>query len=190
MMDEMIFRRAQPGDAPAIARLHALSWRTTYRGILRDEFLDGPLLENRLSLWGERLKDATAENCLILVGEHAGHIQAFACAFLDADPDWGTLLDNLHVVPRLKGGGLGRKLMSQVAEWVLRQESGPKMHLWAYADNMAARHFYERLGGMNTAFVAEDAPDGTTVNAVRYSWPDVSLLTQDLRGAMRIRHGI
>jgi GNAT superfamily N-acetyltransferase len=179
MLAEMIFRRAQPGDASAIARLHALSWRTTYRGILRDEFLDGPLLENRLNLWGGRLKDATAETQLILVGEQAGDIQAFACAFLDADPDWGTLLDNLHVAPKLKGGGLGRRLMSQVAEWVLRQESSRKLHLWAYADNVAARHFYERLGGMNTAYVAEDAPDGTTVNAVRYSWQDVSLLMQN-----------
>jgi hypothetical protein len=44
---------------------------------------------------------------------------------------------------------------------------------------VAARHFYERLGGMNTAYVAEDAPDGTTVNAVRYSWQDVSLLMQN-----------
>src|SRR3974377_2019917 len=117
MFDWMTCRRPTAGDASAIAQLHALSWRTTYRGILRDEFLDGPLLANRLELWGERLQDATAENQLILVGERAGDIQAFACAFLDADPDWGTLLDNLHVVPNLKGGGLGRRLMSQVAEW-------------------------------------------------------------------------
>ena len=176
MFDGMIFRRAESCDAAAIARLHALSWRTTYRGILRDEFLDGPVWENRLNLWSERLQDPNAENQLILVGERAGDIQAFACAFLDADPDWGTLLDNLHVVPYLKGGGLGRKLMSQVAEWVLRQKSSPRMHLWAYADNVAARHFYERLGGINTAYVAEEAPDGSTVDAVRYSWQDVSSL--------------
>jgi GNAT superfamily N-acetyltransferase len=180
MPGDMIFRRAQSADAPAIATLHALSWRTTYRGILRDEFLDGPLLENRLNLWGSRLKDAARKDQLIMVGERAGDIQAFACAFLDADPDWGTLLDNLHVVPNLKGGGLGRKLMSQVAEWVLQQESSPRLHLWAYADNTAARHFYERLGGMNTAFVAEDAPDGTTINAVRYSWRDVTSLVAHL----------
>jgi len=29
----------------------------------------------------------------------------FACAYLDADPEWGTLVDNLHVVPGLKGKG-------------------------------------------------------------------------------------
>jgi GNAT superfamily N-acetyltransferase len=116
-----------------------------------------------------------------LVGEQAGEIQAFACAFLDADPEWGTLLDNLHVVPNLKGTGLGRELMCEVAQRVLRRGSRPLMHLWAYEQNVAARRFYERLGGINTACVAEEAPDGTTVNAVRYSWQDVTLLTRNPR---------
>jgi hypothetical protein len=34
-------REANAGDAAAIARLHVESWRATYRGILRDEYLDG-----------------------------------------------------------------------------------------------------------------------------------------------------
>ena len=172
-----MFRSARPADAPAIAYLHALSWRTTYRGILRDDFLDGPLLENRRALWDARLNEACPEDQLILVREQAGEIQAFACAFLDADPEWGTLLDNLHVAPPLKGNGLGRMLMSEVAQRVLRHPSGPKLHLWAYEQNVAAQRFYERLGGINTACQAEEAPDGSRVNAVRYCWRDVSSLT-------------
>jgi GNAT superfamily N-acetyltransferase len=175
----MIIRGAAPADAPAIAQLHALSWQTTYRGILRAEFLDGPLLENRRHLWGARLNDARQVGQMILVGEQAGEIQAFACAFLDTDPEWGSLLDNLHVVPNLKGRGMGRKLMSAVAERVLLHGSQPLLHLWAYEQNAAARLFYERLGGVNTACVAEEAPDGTLVNAIRYCWQDVSSLIRN-----------
>jgi len=172
-----MFRSARPADAPAIANLHALSWRTTYRGILRDDFLDGPLLENRRTLWDARLNDAAREGQLILVSEREGGIQAFACAFFDADPEWGTLLDNLHVVPRLKGTGLGRMLMSEVAQRILRHPSNPKLHLWAYEKNAAALRFYERLGGIKTACQAEEAPDGSQVMAVRYCWQDVASLT-------------
>ena len=43
----MTIRAARPDDAPAVAMLHANSWRSAYRGILRDEFLDGALDENR-----------------------------------------------------------------------------------------------------------------------------------------------
>ena len=35
-----LVRQAEIGDAAAIARVHVASWRTTYRGLLPDEFLD------------------------------------------------------------------------------------------------------------------------------------------------------
>jgi len=34
-----MLRLAQVSDERAVARLHADSWRTAYRGILRDDFL-------------------------------------------------------------------------------------------------------------------------------------------------------
>jgi len=37
----MNFRRAAACDADRIAQLHAESWRRAYRGMMRDEFLDG-----------------------------------------------------------------------------------------------------------------------------------------------------
>jgi GNAT superfamily N-acetyltransferase len=107
-------RRARAADEPAIARLHADSWRAAYRGILGDDFLDNTVVANRRELWRTRFSEIDREDQLILVGEEHGEIQAFACAFLDADPEWGTLLDNLHVLPGLKGRGLGRQLISAV----------------------------------------------------------------------------
>jgi GNAT superfamily N-acetyltransferase len=170
----MTIRAARPGDAPAIAMLHANSWRSAYRGILRDEFLDGALDGNRRALWNSRLCDETQENQFILVDEEDGEIRGFACAFIDADPDWGALLDNLHVVPELRGQGLGRRLISVIAAEVLQNGSKPMLHLWAYEKNLAARRFYERLGGVATACEEEPALDGTRVNVVRYFWNQLS----------------
>ncbi|HEY2465704.1 MAG TPA: hypothetical protein VGI32_16715, partial [Steroidobacteraceae bacterium] len=98
----MAIRTAELADADAIARLHAHSWQTAYRGILSDDFLQGPLPENRRVLWRSRLSNAEGADQFILVDEHEGAIRVFACAFLEADPEWGCLLDNLHVVPDLK----------------------------------------------------------------------------------------
>ena len=42
-------------DAAAIATLHAESWRTAYRGLVPDAFLDGPVVEDRMHLWRKRL---------------------------------------------------------------------------------------------------------------------------------------
>ena len=56
-----------------------------------------------------------------------------------------------------------------------------RLHLWAYEQNLSARRFYERLGGVITLRHAELALDGTEVNAVRYCWSDLSGLA--VRGA-------
>jgi GNAT superfamily N-acetyltransferase len=182
---ECTLRRAQPADEAAIARLHADSWRTAYRGILRDEFLDGAVVANRRELWSARFSDLNRADQLILVSEERGEIQGFACAFFDADSEWGTLLDNLHVVPGSKGQGLGRELIFAVAENVRRYGHHPRLHLWVYEQNAGARRFYERLGGSATTCVAESAPDGSQVSALRYVWRELSLLARSEDGLKR-----
>jgi GNAT superfamily N-acetyltransferase len=163
-------------DESAIARLHADSWRAAYRGILGDDFLDDSVVANRRELWRTRFSEIDRTDQLILVGEEHGEIQAFACAFLDADPEWGTLLDNLHVLPGLKGRGLGRRLLSAVAENIRRHGLHSMLHLWVYEQNVQARGFYERLGGIVSGCVGEAAPDGSHVNVLRYGWRELSLL--------------
>jgi ribosomal protein S18 acetylase RimI-like enzyme len=162
-------------DEPAIARLHADSWRAAYRGILGDDFLDDTVVANRRELWRARFSEIDRKDQLILVGEEHGEIQAFACAFLDADPEWGTLLDNLHVLPGLKGRGLGRQLISAVAEHIRRHGLHSMLHLWVYEKNDQACGFYERLGGIVSDCVSETAPDGSHVNVLRYGWRELSL---------------
>src|SRR5579859_4233845 len=49
------FRAAAPGDANAIAGLHADSWRRNYRGAFSDAFLDHDVAGYLLPLWTERL---------------------------------------------------------------------------------------------------------------------------------------
>jgi|SRR5882757_3974248 len=169
----MTIRVAEPADADVIAQLHARSWHTAYRGILSDAFLDGPLLADRQALWRARFAEVNRTGQMVLVDEEDGKILGFACAFLDADPEWGTLLDNLHVVPESKGKGLGRQLMAEVANRILKLNR-TRLHLWAFEQNHAARSFYERLGGIITTSHAESAPDGREVNAVRYCWSDLA----------------
>ncbi|MEO7206156.1 MAG: GNAT family N-acetyltransferase [Steroidobacteraceae bacterium] len=170
----MTIRAAGLADAVAIAQLHTHSWQTAYRGILSGEFLQGALRENRCVLWHTRLSEAERSDQVVLVDEQERVVRGFACAFLDADPEWGCLLDNLHVVPELNGQGLGRQLMTAVAERAWLSKPDGRLHLWAYEQNLSARRFYERLGGIITARHAELAPDGTQVNAVRYCWSELS----------------
>jgi hypothetical protein len=45
------YRPANASDATSVAHLHAVSWRRNYRGAYSDDFLDGDVLADRLSIW-------------------------------------------------------------------------------------------------------------------------------------------
>jgi ribosomal protein S18 acetylase RimI-like enzyme len=173
-----MLRHAQLSDESAVARLHVESWRSAYRGVLRDEFLDGAVVADRGGLWKARFAELNRADQLILVSEEGGDLQGFACVFFDADAEWGTLIDNLHVVPGLKGKGLGRELMGAVAQHLQRSGYRQLLHLWVFEKNAAARGFYERLGGTIATRITEATPDGDEAEVLRYFWPDLSFLTQ------------
>lgn len=46
-MNSIILRSANEGDAPAIAALHAASWRDAYADILAPDFLNGEIEADR-----------------------------------------------------------------------------------------------------------------------------------------------
>lgn len=174
----MILRRARPADAATIANLHARSWQHTYRGILRDEYLDGAVVIDRQKLWERRLRSPLGtEHPYVLVIEQQSELVAFVCVLLDGDPEWGALLDNLHVSADRRGQRLGSLLMARAAAWVISQRPDSRLHLWVYEKNLPACRFYERLGGEVVDRSTEVAPDGARVDAVRYGWRTLSALT-------------
>jgi GNAT superfamily N-acetyltransferase len=170
-------RLALPDDAMAIATIHADNWQRSYRGILRDDYLDGPVIGDRQVVWKRRLSNSADSSLqFIAVIERPGGLAAFVCAYLDADPEWGALLDNLHVAFASRGQRLGLRLMACAAAWVIAERPASRLHLWTYEKNRPARRYYERLGGEVVNQHAEPAPDGSHVRAVRYGWRDPFIL--------------
>ncbi|MGQ0735753.1 MAG: GNAT family N-acetyltransferase [Acidobacteriota bacterium] len=174
----MLVRSARPSDGEAIATLHALSWRRAYQGILAQEFLDHRADGDRRRLWRERLADPRSDTQLVRVAVTQDRIVGFVCVYLDHDERWGALLDNLHIHPDLTGRGVGRQLMAHAASWVLEHRPRSGLHLWVFEDNLAARGFYERFGGVPIDKALHHAPDGRDVRAVKYVWEDLGGLVR------------
>lgn len=169
----MILREADAGDIEAIARLHAESWRTAYRGQYSDAYLDGPVIDDRLAVWHERLT-APAPNQHTIVADDAASagsaLAGFACAFGADDARWGTLLDNIHVDPGRKRGGIGTLLIVEMARWAHEQHPDIGFYLWVLEANAPARRFYERLGARNAEAATSEAPGGGSIVGLRYVW--------------------
>ncbi len=171
----MLYRRATAEDVEAIAALHADSWRRHYRGAYSDEFLDGPVLADRLAVWSERLSRPDETACTI-VAELDGVIVGLAHTIFDEEPEYGALLDNLHVRHDLQRGGVGRRLMSETARALIERRPGSGLHLWVLEQNTAAQAFYEAQGGREAGRKVSDAPGGGEIAAFRYTWADPAVL--------------
>jgi GNAT superfamily N-acetyltransferase len=170
-------------DADVVAALHVASWRSAYRGVLRDELLDGDMMPFRLGFWRARLGGPGARQfgwLALAEGEPVG----FAFALGGADPAWGTQIDNLHVLPAHKRRGIGRRLLAEVGAWYLASAPGEGLFLWVYEQNAAARRFYERLGAAAVERMVIDAPGGGQVAEWRYAWPSSAALLDALRAAL------
>jgi GNAT superfamily N-acetyltransferase len=172
-------RAATAADAAAIARLHTESWRLTYRGILPDAYLDGPIAGERLRLWTERLSLPEAARPLVRVAESA-ELSGFVCVLRAADPPWGLCLDNLHVLPPFRARGVGRALLAEAVRWTARTAPGQPLHLWVFEANRAAARFYERLGGEAVEACIKEAVAGMPALSVRYAWHDLDALLRRL----------
>jgi ribosomal protein S18 acetylase RimI-like enzyme len=186
--DRVQFRPARPDDAEAIASLHTESWRRHYRGAYSDSFLDGDVIEDRLAVWTERLQAADLTTCTILA-EESGRLVGFAHTIFDHDPIWGALLDNLHVAFELKRHGIGSHLMVHTSAALVEGHRVTGLYLWALEQNVAARAFYEAMGGSRGDRVAVPPPGGVPGRlcgapfGLRYSWPQPSALIASRQGA-------
>lgn len=171
----MEYRNGGARDIEAIARLHAESWQRNYRGAYSDAFLDGEVAADRLAVWSERLTKPRPDQCTI-VAEQGGVVVGFAHTILDDDPMLGALLDNLHVAHDLKGHGIGTRLMAETAKSVTQRTPSSGLYLFVLEQNTAAQAFYEARGGTCVGRHTSEAPGGGAIVALKYAWPDPSIL--------------
>ena len=162
-------RPARPSDAEAIATLHARSWRENYRGAFLDAFLDGDLTGERLRVWRDRL-DHPARNQLVQVAVDGSDLAGFVCAYAAHDPQWGSLVDNLHVAQAFKRRGVGTLLMRQAAAWLVPRHPDLGVYLLVLEVNVSAGRFYERLGGRSCGVSTMETHGGAIVRSCRYAW--------------------
>jgi GNAT superfamily N-acetyltransferase len=182
------FRSADAQDADQIAALHADSWRRHYRGAYADAFLDGDVTADRRSVWAARL--AAPSNSETILAERDGQLIGFIHVVFDADPRWGSLVDNLHVVHDQRRTGIGTHLLHYAARAVSRRANGNAMYLWVLQQNTAAQRFYYSRGATRVQTAPVPPPGGDparlngTPHGLRMAWTNVTWLLRPRRIAI------
>lgn len=172
----LVLRLASAADADAIAALHVASWRATYRGMLKNAYLDGDITEERRSVWAERLGDTSRERPIVVTAFQAETLVGFSCLMPRFHPTFGALLDNLHINPAHQRNGIGKRLFAAAIENMTPEDRKAPLHLLVFARNEVACQIYDRLGGVPAERRREPEPDGSLVEVVRYQWPNAGSL--------------
>jgi ribosomal protein S18 acetylase RimI-like enzyme len=163
-------RPATLDDAAAIARVHVASWRTTYRGLLPDDFLASLSDEHYTERWTRVMGEGSSR---VFVVEEPGEVVGFASCGREraGESSFAGELYAIYVLDSAQRHGHGRELV-RAAAGALKQLKVTDMIVWVLRDNTAARRFYERLGG--TYVRSQPITIGTaTLEEVSYGWRDL-----------------
>ncbi len=159
----MKLRRGSAADADAIGRVHAISRRAAYEGIVPAEALAKLTTESQASYWRERLSTEPAPFS-VYVDEVDGQVEAFAMG--SARPPVATL-HAIHLVPDLQGSGVAQRLHAALLDdftaW-----GCTTAELWVLDGNERAQAFYRRLGWVHDGERDTHAIGGVDVSILRY----------------------
>lgn len=170
----MQIRQAREGDARAIAYVHTESWKTTYRGIISDEFLDHLTTEARIPQWEQMIRSDEKEQILLVAEQADGEIVGFACGGREREgklPYDGEIYA-IYLLQASQGQRIGTMLASQVVQH-LHKLKLRSLLIWALEKNSACR-FYEQMGG-TVVHSQTLSMGGKDQLEVAYGWEDLQL---------------
>lgn len=172
-------REAGLDDAAAISRIRIDTWRTTYRGIVDDETLDGMDYEKGRLRWERSMKEQPSGHKWYVAEIAEGTIAGFAIGGKERSglPGITSEIFAIYVLKEFQGRGIGRELVRAYVRDLLAG-GDRSMLIWALEAN-PYRRFYERCGGMPVE--KKMVTIGTReLIEIGYVWRDVSVLLEEI----------
>lgn len=140
----MDIKRANMNDAAGIARVHIDTWKSCYRGIVPDSYLDNLDYEQKAQGWESGLRD---ESQLNFVAVDKGKIIGWVTHGVNRDKRPANILEiyGIYVLPEYWDRKVGLTLFRSAMQDLEGRK--PKLiSLWVLENNLRAIKFYEANG--------------------------------------------
>ncbi len=140
-------REGQRVDIREIARVHVNSWKSSFRGLIDEDFLQKLSLEKAIQSW-EKIFAKKEVGHFIFVAEVFGKdLVGFISGGVprDEELDYEREIYAIYVDPNWEGKGIGRKMLETVRE-AFQTGGVDSFYLWTLVGSKS-RRFYEACGG-------------------------------------------
>jgi L-amino acid N-acyltransferase YncA len=135
----VIIRQAKEEDVMQIAEILTEDWKTAYRGIIEDDYLDSLDAAQRYRIEIRRYREMT-------VAADGDEVLGYAWNETTDEAPADCEIIALYVRYSRRGNGIGRALMRHSMDRF--REAGKKtMIVWCLRENHESRKFYEKMGG-------------------------------------------
>jgi RimJ/RimL family protein N-acetyltransferase len=155
-------------DIDAISRVFARSWKTAYRGIVPDDYLDS-LQDDR---WSKRFTDLD-KFLIVTENDEIIGVTKYSPARDIYYPDWGEIVA-IYLLPSHYHRGIGTQLI-RAAVNELQSLGFDKIYLWVLEENRAARSFYEKNGFASNGDAQKITIGDKALNELRYVYKNIEL---------------
>jgi RimJ/RimL family protein N-acetyltransferase len=161
-------RPASVDDADAVGEVHVRAWRSAYRGVMPDDYLDGLQAQDHAARWRSHLLAPSSDGELLVIVDDQ-RVVGFASLGPAIDGDAADIgqLYAINLDPEVWGRGLGRALLRGATDR-LRALGFDEAVLWVVPDNPRARQLYESEGWSDDGLRRDDEVFGVVVSQMRY----------------------
>ncbi|SIS45247.1 GNAT family N-acetyltransferase [Salimicrobium flavidum] len=171
----MQIRRADENDAYKVAKVQVDTWKSTYKGIIPETYLEEMTYENRKEKWRYII-----EKGMVFVAENdAGEIVGFSSGGPERSEeldDYDAELYAIYIREEDQRKGIGRMLITPVVQNLM--DRGMTSMVVAVLSENPFRHFYEALGAKRIDRMKVDI-SGKVLDEWIYGWTDLHSLLKE-----------
>ncbi|ARI78141.1 GNAT family N-acetyltransferase [Halobacillus mangrovi] len=172
----MHVRKARLDDALGIAKVSVNAWRSTYKGIVSDDFLEKMTIQKRAEKWRDKI---SGKNEIIYVAEVNEVIVGYASGGVERGrmKEYDGELYAIYLLEAFQNRGHGKLLLSYLST-EMEVRGYTSLLVWVLEANHS-KDFYKRLEGKK---IAEDTMElsGIDYRLLGFGWPSITELREQL----------
>ena len=143
-----MIRKAVINDANDICNIVVRGWKSAYKGLIDDVFLNNMSSEKLISGWKEKILSQNENNRYYVYEENDRILGIIRFGIPDDKKDkrYNSEIQILYIEPIFKRQGIGTKLFKFAKEYFIKNEMRDLI-IWCLKGNNQGINFYKKMGG-------------------------------------------